>query len=87
MCSSDPQLLAQTAARAVAASDEAMKRLLATFDTPDAEKLLFLGEDDNGSAAGTTGGPGGNNGQGLEQLLGSVGPEGLAGLLSSGGGA
>jgi len=81
----DPELLATTAARAVAASDEAMKRLLATFQTPDAEKLLFLEEGTNGGpSAGATGGPGGNNGQGLEQLLGSVGPEGLAGLLSSG---
>ena len=74
----DPKLLAAVAQRAVAASDEAMKRLLQTFEVPDAEKLLFLGDPNEGGSPKDLGGA---EQQGLEQLLSSVGAEGLANLL------
>lgn len=49
-----PELFLAVAQRAVMASDEAMRRLLETFDVTDAERLLFLPENE--------GGPGGEGG-------------------------
>ena len=74
----DQQLLAQVAGRAIAASDEAMKRLLGTFTIPQAEKLLFLGEQNERTAPRDLGGA---EAEGLRDLLSSVGAEGLANLL------
>ena len=79
----DPQIMAQAAQRAVAMSDEAMKRLLATFEVPEAEKLLFLGDQNERPAPRDLGGV---EAGGLRELLSSVGAEGLANLLSGAGG-
>jgi hypothetical protein len=77
----DPQLLASVAMRAVAASDEAMKRLLSTFDVPEAERLLFLEGGDDRSTGGGGGTPGADR-EGLGELLQNVGPERLVSILS-----
>lgn len=55
----NPQLVAQTAQRALRAADEAMRRLLQTFDVADAERLLFLNEQEGrqGGPAAPQGGP------------------------------
>lgn len=42
----DPQILLESAIRAARAGDEAMKHLLRTFRVPDAERLLFLEEEE-----------------------------------------
>jgi hypothetical protein len=54
----EPEVLIESAVRAVRASDEAMKRLLQTFNVLDAERLLFLDEEEraNGRSAGAVGG-------------------------------
>lgn len=80
----DPKLLVSVAQRAVGATDEAMKRLLATFEVPEAERLLFLEENNGGTPPSDTGVV---EAGGLAELLASVGGERLASLLSGAGGA
>ena len=80
----DPKILAEVAQRAVMATDEAMERLLSTFNTPQAEKLLFFGGE-NAISGGDSQPSGGPETRGPEQLSGPGGAEGLARLLSSSG--
>jgi hypothetical protein len=78
----DPQLAAQVAQMAMIASTEATKRLLETFDIPDAEKLLLGGGNGPGQASpsgeagpGAVGGlPQGADALGLGGLPSGVGP-------------
>jgi hypothetical protein len=65
----DPQILLQAAIRATRAADEAMKRLLQTFNVPELDELLLLTDDERralsndaagngmGEAGGVTGVP------------------------------
>lgn len=81
--SGDPALFSQLGMRALMAADEAMKRLLETFNVPSTDRLLLTGgEEQNGGPA--QGGPGAGP-------QGADGPVGVAGLLTGvgagGGGA
>lgn len=78
------ELLVEAALRAVSASDEAMKRLLRTFDVVDAESLLLLKEEDRARIRRE--GPGGligGNGGGQQGLLPNAGLEGMEPLLEA----